>query len=45
MCAASGVFLELHHLVSESQGGVNRPGNLISVCRPCHRALHGHQHT
>ena len=41
LCGARGVVLELHHLVAEDQGGANRPANLISVCRPCHRALHG----
>lgn len=41
VCGASGVLLDLHHLVAENQGGANRPDNLISVCRPCHRMLHG----
>jgi len=40
VCVASGVLLDLHHLVAESRGGANRPDNLISVCQPCHRALH-----
>lgn len=40
VCDATGVPLELHHLVAESRGGANRPDNLINVCRPCHRALH-----
>jgi hypothetical protein len=41
LCGVRGVPLELHHLVAEGQGGANKPDNLISVCRPCHRALHG----
>jgi hypothetical protein len=40
VCGVSGVQLELHHRIPEDQGGVNRPDNLISVCRPCHRQLH-----
>lgn len=40
VCGASKVPLELHHLVPESQGGRSQPGNLISVCRPCHQQLH-----
>jgi hypothetical protein len=40
MCGASSVLPELHHLVPESLGGPDRPDNLISVCRPCHRQLH-----
>ncbi|MER2598448.1 MAG: HNH endonuclease [Caldilineales bacterium] len=41
MCGAFGVLQELHHIVPESQGGSNQPDNLISVCKTCHRALHG----
>jgi len=32
--------LELHHRVPVSRGGTNDPGNLITLCRSCHRSWH-----
>lgn len=36
-------FLAVHHLVPREQGGGNTPENLITLCSPCHRALHARQ--
>ena len=33
-------FLEVHHLVPRSEGGENRPENLVTLCASCHRLLH-----
>ena len=45
-CRAPGCgsrwFLEVHHLVPRSQGGSNKPANLVTLCARCHRYLHEH---
>ncbi len=33
--------LQIHHYVHRSQGGINHPMNLITVCWTCHAQLHG----
>ncbi len=33
-------FLEVHHLIPRSEGGENRPENLVTLCSSCHRLLH-----
>jgi len=38
-------FLEVHHKVPRSRGGVNSPDNLVVVCSACHRLLHNHETT
>ena len=38
-CGHAG-FLELHHIVPRSEGGENRPENLVTLCASCHRLLH-----
>ena len=35
----SGKDLQVHHIIPRSQGGSDRPGNLVTLCRRCH---HGH---
>lgn len=40
-CGASGVRLDVHHIVYLSNFGTNRQENLITLCRPCHEKLHG----
>lgn len=32
--------LEVHHLVFRSQGGSDKPSNLITLCKKCHTKLH-----
>lgn len=32
--------LHVHHVVYRSQGGTDEPGNLLTLCRGCHDALH-----
>lgn len=32
--------LEIHHIKPRSQGGSNRPGNLITLCKCCHQKVH-----
>jgi len=43
-CQAPGCdrtrFLEVHHIVSRSRGGDNKPENLITLCGSCHRLWH-----
>ncbi len=31
-------FLDVHHILSEVEGGTNRPDNLIVLCSRCHTA-------
>jgi hypothetical protein len=33
-------FLDVHHVVPRARGGSNRPDNLVTLCRRCHRAAH-----
>lgn len=32
--------LEVHHIIYRSNGGSDDPGNLITLCHTCHKALH-----
>ncbi len=36
----SGRFLSVHHRKPRSAGGTNTPGNLVTLCASCHRAIH-----
>ncbi len=44
LCQAPGCgrtrFLEVHHIVSRSQGGQNEKENLVTLCASCHRLWH-----
>jgi hypothetical protein len=33
--------LQVHHIVPQGEGGSNRLSNLKTLCRECHRAVHG----
>ncbi|MGN0964433.1 MAG: HNH endonuclease [Dysosmobacter sp.] len=33
--------LQIHHVIPRSQGGSNRPENLITLCMYCHGVIHG----
>jgi hypothetical protein len=35
--------LEIHHIVYKSQGGSDRPDNLLTLCKTCHEKLHKNQ--
>ena len=37
-------YLHAHHVVPRSQGGPDKPDNLISLCLECHAAQPGHHH-
>ena len=43
-CQAPGCgrtsFLEIHHVVPRSEGGTNRPENLVTLCGRCHHFAH-----
>jgi 5-methylcytosine-specific restriction endonuclease McrA len=41
-CQACGSFvgLEIHHIQPRSQSGGDSEGNLITLCRNCHRTIH-----
>ena len=32
--------LEVHHILEKSQGGSDRPNNLVTLCHTCHQKLH-----
>jgi len=32
--------LEVHHIIPVSEGGASCPGNLVTLCRDCHCAVH-----
>lgn len=34
--------VEVHHIIPLSRGGTTTMANLISVCKDCHDARHGH---
>lgn len=36
-CKQLGPCLEQHHIVPRTFGGLNRPGNLVTLCPTCHR--------
>jgi 5-methylcytosine-specific restriction endonuclease McrA len=44
VCRACGSKhgLDVHHVIMRSLGGEDLPKNLISLCRSCHQAVHGH---
>lgn len=33
--------LQVHHVLPYTRGGGNEKGNLITLCKPCHRGWHG----
>jgi hypothetical protein len=33
--------LHAHHIVPKSKGGTHKPSNLVTVCKKCHKAIHG----
>lgn len=33
--------LQIHHVVTRSQGGTNYPQNLVTLCWKCHAVAHG----
>lgn len=39
-CQAQNTQLEVHHKIPRSQGGSNRPSNLITLCTKCHSLHH-----
>ncbi|WP_407075647.1 HNH endonuclease [Natronococcus wangiae] len=45
MCRNCGetTNLNVHHIVPIHTRGTNRSDNLITLCRDCHRAAHGHR--
>ncbi len=36
-------FLDVHHIISEVEGGSNRLNNLIVLCPKCHQAADNHE--
>ena len=39
-CSAINTALEVHHKVERSNGGTDRPSNLITLCKSCHSKHH-----
>ncbi len=35
-------YTDAHHIKFRSQGGSDDVSNQVSVCRDCHKAIHGH---
>jgi len=42
-CGASGIPLDVHHIVYLSRYGTNQKSNLVTLCRPCHEREHGRE--
>ena len=40
-CKAKNTKLHVHHIKFRSNDGADTPGNLITLCGPCHDKLHG----
>jgi RNase H-fold protein (predicted Holliday junction resolvase) len=40
-CKGKDRVLEIHHILHRKAGGTNKPDNLITLCTPCHKNLHG----
>ena len=40
MCKKKNVKLEVHHILERTNGGTNRPDNLITLCVECHKKVH-----
>ena len=34
-------WLEMHHVIYRSQGGLTEPDNLVLLCKRCHGERHG----
>jgi hypothetical protein len=39
-CKGKNKILNVHHIVPRSQGGTDKPDNLITLCESCHKKLH-----
>ena len=39
-CGKSNTVLNAHHIIFRSNGGTDRPDNLITLCEDCHKKLH-----
>jgi len=39
-CGKSNLVLNAHHIIFRSNGGSDRPDNLITLCEDCHKKLH-----
>ncbi|WP_336346203.1 HNH endonuclease [Halalkalicoccus ordinarius] len=49
-CGAQGgpygnTELNAHHIVPKSKGGTHSKNNLVTICKPCHNAVHYNQQT
>jgi hypothetical protein len=42
ICGKKAADIEVHHIIPRSQGGTNKPDNLITLCSKCHKHLHTH---
>ena len=40
-CERASALLQCHHVIPVARGGTLHPRNVILVCQPCHRRLHG----
>jgi len=39
-CKAKNIKLHVHHIIYKSNGGTDKPSNLITLCIPCHDKVH-----
>jgi len=39
-CGATGVLVDVHHIILVGAGGSDDPHNLITLCRDCHARIH-----
>lgn len=42
LCRSTAYDLDLHHIKTRARGGDDTPGNLVGLCRSCHRWVHDH---
>ena len=38
--AAGSVFMQIHHVIPLSEGGIDIPTNTIKLCKECHEKVH-----
>jgi RRXRR protein/HNH endonuclease len=43
LCGDKNVKLQVHHIQERSKGGSDRPYNLITLCKSCHKQIHINQ--
>jgi hypothetical protein len=40
LCSKESEYLEVHHIIPKSRGGLDNDNNLINICVDCHSLVH-----